>query len=239
MKTDFHSHFLPGIDDGAKTPEQSVGILRYLKSRGIETVCATPHFAKHDADVERFIVRRRDALSRLYSYMDGNGVERSELPEIVLGAEVRLHREFSEREDLAALCYEGTRYILIELPFRKFEGWELEEVYNIMYQLKVKPVMAHINRYLDYYSKSEFSDMFYNGDFTIQLNTECVTTLQGLSFMKKTLKRDLPIIFGSDIHDPSKVHDSGLGRTQKLIEKLDAKRSSELESVERSVRGVF
>ena len=235
MKTDFHSHFLPGIDDGAKTPGQSVGILQYLKNNGIDCVCATPHFAKHDERVSSFLDRRADAVRRLDDFIDSSGIDRQTLPEIVLGAEVHLYRNLSERDRLDQLCYEGTRWILLELPFRKFEGWELEEVYNIMYQLKVNPVMAHINRYTEYYSKSEFSDMFYNGDFALQINCESANTFSGSSLIKKVAKSGFDTVFGCDIHDPDKTDESGLERTEKILAKLPHDRLYELEEFERSV----
>ena len=235
MKVDFHSHFLPGIDDGAKTPGQSVGILQYLKKNGIDCVCATPHFAKHDERVSSFLERRTDAVRRLNEFIDSNGIDRETLPAIRLGAEVHLYRNLSERERLAELCYEGTDRILLELPFRKFEGWELEEVYNIMYQLRAVPIMAHINRYTEYYSKSEFSDMFYNGDFTVQLNCESANTFSGSSLIKKVLKSGCDVVFGCDIHDPDKSPESGLEKTQKILSKLPKDRFYELEGFERSV----
>lgn len=43
MKVDFHSHILPGIDDGAKTVEDSIELLRELELQGIERVITTPH----------------------------------------------------------------------------------------------------------------------------------------------------------------------------------------------------
>ncbi len=235
MKIDFHSHFLPGIDDGAKTPAQSVEILQYLKRNGIERVCATPHFAKHGERVSSFLEHRAGAVRALNEYIDTNGIDRETLPHVTLGAEVHLYRNLSERERLKELCYEGCDRILLELPFRKFEGWELEEVYNIMYQLKVTPVMAHINRYTGFYSKSEFSDMFYNGDFILQLNCESANTFSGSSLIKKTLKSGYDLVFGCDIHSPEKVSESGLEKTEKILSKLSTDRLHELENFERSV----
>jgi len=230
MKVDFHSHFLPGIDDGAKTPGQSVEILSYLAAHGIETVAATPHFARHGESVASFLERRADAVRRLDDYIEESGVDRRSLPDIVLGAEVHLYEDLTEREGLDKLCYEGTDHILLELPFRKFEGWELEEVYNIMYQFKVKPVMAHINRYVDYYSKSEFSDMFYNGDFTLQLNAEASPSL-----FKKVMKSGYPFVVGCDIHNPDSAASYGLEKAKKLLDRRGF--SVEFERYERSVIG--
>lgn len=42
---DFHTHILPGIDDGSKTSEESVAMLQMEAQQGIEHVVLTPHFS--------------------------------------------------------------------------------------------------------------------------------------------------------------------------------------------------
>ena len=41
---DFHSHVLPGIDDGSDSVATSLAMLAEMKAQGIEAVFATPHF---------------------------------------------------------------------------------------------------------------------------------------------------------------------------------------------------
>ena len=41
---DFHSHILPGIDDGSRDVDMSLKMVDALKSQGVDTVCATSHF---------------------------------------------------------------------------------------------------------------------------------------------------------------------------------------------------
>ena len=41
---DFHSHILPGMDDGSQTVEESLTLLEMLRAQGVDTVAATPHF---------------------------------------------------------------------------------------------------------------------------------------------------------------------------------------------------
>ena len=44
MLIDFHSHFLPQIDDGSRSIEESVKILDIMAKGGIDSIVATPHF---------------------------------------------------------------------------------------------------------------------------------------------------------------------------------------------------
>ena len=43
VKTDMHSHFIPGIDDGAKTMEESLAMLKEMHAVGYRKVITTPH----------------------------------------------------------------------------------------------------------------------------------------------------------------------------------------------------
>ena len=57
--TDYHTHCLFGLDDGAETLEESVLLLETLKEQGADRVCLTPHFFP-DADIERFLKVRNE-----------------------------------------------------------------------------------------------------------------------------------------------------------------------------------
>ena len=47
---DLHAHIVPGVDDGAKSFEESLEMLQIAKEDGIETIVATPHvFSFHNS----------------------------------------------------------------------------------------------------------------------------------------------------------------------------------------------
>ena len=62
---DFHSHILPGMDDGSQTVEESLTLLEMLRAQGVDTVAATPHFYARENSPEVFLRRRREAWERL------------------------------------------------------------------------------------------------------------------------------------------------------------------------------
>ncbi|RYZ94871.1 MAG: capsular biosynthesis protein, partial [Sphingobacteriaceae bacterium] len=43
IAVDMHSHVLPGIDDGAQTPDESVALIHQMIANGIKKIIATPH----------------------------------------------------------------------------------------------------------------------------------------------------------------------------------------------------
>ena len=72
MVTDFHSHILPGVDDGSSSLEQSLQMLRMEAEQGIRHVVATPHFyARYDAP-ETFLEKRSRAEALLREAMEKN-----------------------------------------------------------------------------------------------------------------------------------------------------------------------
>lgn len=164
--TDSHCHFLPGVDDGAAEEEESLGILRLLREQGVERVTATPHYVNHRDTVPAFLERRAEAMERLKAAAQERGVS---LPPIALSAEVRLEKGLAEVEGLDALRYEGTRYILLELPFVPFKNWMTEEIDNIAYRFSLTPVLAHLDRY-DWYSRDEVEELLERDDTVFQFN---------------------------------------------------------------------
>ena len=109
---DFHSHILPGVDDGSKSVEESLELLRMEAQQGIRHVLATPHFyASHDTP-ERFLKRRAAAWEKLRAAM----ANEPGLPEVTLGAEVYYFNGISDSDVLKELTIGKKRFILIEMP---------------------------------------------------------------------------------------------------------------------------
>lgn len=52
---DFHSHILPGIDDGSRDVSMSLELLKESRNQGIGAVVATPHFYANNNTIDRFL----------------------------------------------------------------------------------------------------------------------------------------------------------------------------------------
>ena len=84
MMTDFHTHILPGVDDGSRSVEMSVQMLESMAKQGITRVVATPHFYAQVDSPKAFLERRTAAVSELQAAMEGV----PKLPKLSVGAEV-------------------------------------------------------------------------------------------------------------------------------------------------------
>jgi len=139
---DFHSHVLPQVDDGSRSLEMSLSMLRMEAEQGIGCVAATPHFYADRDTPARFLSRRNAAAERLQAVMD------ERCPMLMLGAEVAFYPGMSESDALQDLCLEKSRYILVELPLQPWYNGVYEELEAISARQGLTPVIAHVERYL-------------------------------------------------------------------------------------------
>ncbi|MBQ8961896.1 MAG: capsular polysaccharide biosynthesis protein [Ruminococcus sp.] len=192
MLTDLHCHILPGIDDGARDREVSLQMLGMMKEQGVERVVATPHFYAHrEKSVGEFLEKRRAAYESV--------AESSPLP-VILGAEVAIEHGISELPGIEKLAFEGTRLILLELPYRGFESWMAGEIEAVSSEYRLKVILAHVHRYLSYYSKEEI-ELVLGLDVIPQINNEAFTTFKERRFVKRLMKEGRELAFGSDAHN--------------------------------------
>lgn len=194
---DFHSHVLPGIDDGASDIEESVKLLGELSAQGIDKVVLTSHFYGSGESSERFLDRRDNALSILEAYITENDLQ---LPELVAASEVRLYNDMHKDENLSRLCIGTSRYILVEMPYAKWTPWMYNEVYALTATGYI-PVMAHVERYIDFVSKKDIEDKLLSLDVLVQCNADSFLGFRSRRYLKRLIKQDRVSVIGSDCHN--------------------------------------
>jgi len=136
---DLHSHLLPAVDDGSRSVEQSVGVLRHMAERGITDVCLTPHLRANET-VDAPPARHDEAFAALRAQAPG-------LPRLHRGAEVMLDRPLPlEPDSMRRITLGGTHYILVEFP----RLVAVDAVTNALTRVRdagLTPVLAHPERY--------------------------------------------------------------------------------------------
>lgn len=194
--TDFHSHLLPGIDDGSDSVSTSLSMLDMWREQGwIDTICATPHFYADHNTPERFLRRRNAAYETLKQAIGA----REGYPAIRLGAEVRFFDGISAAEVLPELCLEGTRFLLLEMPFTSWTGRMISEVAEIR-RRGIVPIAAHLERYLSFNSKKTIYQ-FMDLDVLIQCNAEFFLSRRTSRKALKLLREERIHLLGSDAHN--------------------------------------
>lgn len=201
---DFHTHILPGIDDGSRDMDMTIRMLEAEREQGVTHICATPHFYAHRRSVEYFLERRDRALAAVKEAMS----ERSGLSIIFSGAEVLYFRGIAEAELLPKLCLEGTDILLLEMPFGQWAGEMVKAVETIIKKRKLHVVLAHVERYLRFQKDKTAWEQILDMPLTLQLNAE--SFINAGSFLRPSKEHKLCLqllaerdncILGSDCHN--------------------------------------
>ena len=193
---DFHSHILPGIDDGSRNVKMSLGMIEELSRQGVDTICATSHFYVTQRTPEHYLERRQEAYELLEPVLPDNA------PRILLGAEVLYFPGISRMEALSSLCLEGTDILLLEMPFTTWSERMIREVDALARSGICRILMAHIERY---YFKQPLSvwDDFLDRGILMQSNAEFFLTFRTRHKALKLLKEGRIHLLGTDCHNMS------------------------------------
>ena len=142
---DLHSHILPQLDDGSDSVEMSLAMLYQMAEQGVDVVCATSHYYAKYSSIPAFCERRAEALERLSSVLT------AELPRVLPAAEVAYFPHMEE-QDLMPLCIQGTRTLMLEMPFADWTDLQLETVEALVLDCRYDVVLVHPERFC--FSKS-------------------------------------------------------------------------------------
>ena len=210
--TDFHSHLLPGIDDGSDGIDISLDMLRMWSDQGIDRVAATPHFYADVMNPRRFLSARQQAFDSLAEAMDKCGLH----TDLILGAEVRYFRGMSGADVLDDLCLEGTKLLLLEMPFSSLWSESMLREITAILQRGIIPVAAHVERYIFSQPKRLVQD-FFALDILIQSNAEFFLTRRTAKTALRMLRDGQIHFIGSDAHNTT-TRPPNFGTALKLIE---------------------
>ena len=209
---DIHSHLLPGIDDGAKTFEDTLSLIKSLQSFGITQIITTPHIIQHvwNNTTEIITNTKNETQTKLIT-------ENINIP-LKAAAEYLMDDQFEvlvKNKDLLTL---KDNYVLVEMSYINAPI----QLYNILFDLQVAgyiPVLAHPERYLFYHNNfNEYSKLKKAGCL-FQLNLLATTGYYGKGVTKiaeELLKKGMYDYVGSDVH-----HKNHIASFEKRIEIKD------------------
>lgn len=138
---DLHCHILPGIDDGAKTIEDSIDMARDAVKGGITHVLATPHHMLREWTNEKTKVIK--LVNMLQDELDSREIPLTIFP----GQEVRLYGEIIEdiEKDKILFVDEQKQYLLIEFPATSIPHYT-ERLFYELQGMGITPIIVHPER---------------------------------------------------------------------------------------------
>ena len=208
---DFHSHVLPKMDDGSRSSAESLAMLRALREQGVDVVAATSHFYPDRTDPEQFLARRQASYEHLRPQL------RAGAPELRLGAEVYFFEGISRLADLDRLCIQGTRLLLLEMPFREWSPRWIDEILELSDDSRLTVLMAHVDRYLRWNSVQTLDQLCCRGA-KLQLNTEALLSWKTRRQALRLLEDGLATALGTDCHNMTS-RPPQMGQARAIMEK--------------------
>lgn len=210
---DFHSHILPGIDDGSASVEESIAMLRMEAEQGIRHVVATPHFYAHHDSIEEFLRRRAESEQLLRKEMEQHG----DLPNVTVGAEVYYFRGIGQSDVLRKLTVGDSAFCLIEMPVTAWSDSMYEELSQIYYDQGITPVIAHVDRYFTPFRTFGIPEKLESLPVLVQANASFFCGYSAARAMRM-LKKEQIHLLGSDCHN-MRSRQPNLGKAIERIRK--------------------
>lgn len=191
--TDWHSHLLPGVDDGVQTMEESLQILSDYEALGVSEIWLTPHIMEDIPNTTSYLRKRFAELNSLYK-----GKVR-----LRLGAENMLDNLFEERlakNDLLPIGERGD-HLLVETSYFN----PPMDLYGMLAMIMKKgfyPVLAHPERY-GYMTEKNYYELKTMG-VKLQMNIFSLMGAYGVIVQHKCrmlLAAKMYDFVGTDIHN--------------------------------------
>lgn len=213
---DVHSHFIPGIDDGAQTLEQSIELLTSMAQLGYRKVITTPHSMADGYKNSPEIIL--GGLEKLRAGVRSAGIS----IEVDAAAEYYLDHALEEQVNAGTVLTFGNKLLLFELPFIG-EPAMLRQVVFQMQTQGYRPVLAHPERYSFWYTDfNKFVELKDRG-VLFQLNLVALSGAYGpqaKQLAERMIDAGYYELLGSDCHNMNHVQAIQNTLTRPYLHKL-------------------
>lgn len=215
---DIHSHILPNIDDGSRSLEESIEIIKQAVSNGVTDIIVTPHFIlgssynKEKKDNKKLLAELKDKVES--ENIDIN---------LHLGNEIFVDIEMVSlliKKKIASL--NDTRYVLFELPMNN----EYKNIRKTLFDLQragFVPVIAHPERYKVIKENPKLVEEWIEAGAVFQSNMGSLLGRYGKeakATLEILLKHEAITFLASDIHHRSDTFYQDLPKVKKILKKI-------------------
>lgn len=209
---DRHSHLLWGVDDGIRTPEDTLAVLDYEASLGITDVWCTPHIMEDVPNTTEGLKARFDELQAIYE-----GPVR-----LHLAAEYMMDNLLEERLASRDLLLMDDDVILVETSTVS-APYDINGTLSAIMSAGYTPLLAHPER-CRFLAEKDFERLHSQG-VRLQLNLGSLIGYYGPSARKKAewlLGKGWYSAFGSDCHRMQSIREQFTRRelSRKILEQM-------------------
>jgi tyrosine-protein phosphatase YwqE len=198
---DIHSHLLPGIDDGARTFEDTLRLTQALQDFGVSQFITTPHIIQYvwDNTHDQILSNKETTVLEL----EKNKIT---IP-FNAAAEYLMDDQFVRLFQSGELLTLKDNYVLVEMSYINAPI----QLYSILFDLQVAgyiPVLAHPERYLFYHNNFSEYEKLKRAGCLFQLNLLSVVGYYGAEITKiaeQLLAKGMYTYVGSDVHHDNHI----------------------------------
>ena len=227
---DLHSHILPGIDDGAKSIDESLHLAGRYIAAGYRQVVATPHYVT-GTQWTPSIEKIREVARSLSRVLLEKGIPLT----LFTGMEVALDPAIPHLLTDGKLApIAGSAYVLVETPFQLLPlGWE--RVIHAIRAEGFNVLMAHPERCAQICAHPELADQLVAAGCYLQVNWDCFLGFQGrecAALAVKMARRGLIHCLATDSHDPKHRHAGSVKKAAEIVQQVAGRENLALLSIE-------
>ncbi len=197
-RIDFHTHILPDVDDGSRSVEQSLQMIRALADQGVDSVVLTPHFYPQRDNPERFVARREKAYGALCEAV----LSSSDISHVKLipGAEIEYFDGLASMAEYPELKLGESACLLIEMTPDVWSSHMVDDLLELNSRHGCRVVIAHVERYLFEQRRHVLYELLDNG-IVMQSNAEFFINRRSANRAIKLLNKGFIHLLGSDSHN--------------------------------------
>lgn len=195
---DIHSHLLYGIDDGSKSIEESILLLKEMKKHGVDELILTPHYVE-ESNYNCNNKSKKTIFEEFKKRVEEENID----IKLYLGNEVFITTKFIEllkNNEITTL--NNSKYLLFEFPLRHVYKNTSEIISDIVSNGYI-PVLAHPERYEIFRHHPNMVEEYLRKGVLMQGNLTSLFNVYGKESRKTLeyfLKRKWITFLGSDTH---------------------------------------
>lgn len=195
---DMHSHILFNVDDGPKSIEESIEMLKIAAQEGITEIISTSHSHHPQYDVPFHLVNEQ--VKQLQEEMDIQNIPLK----IHVGHEVRLNDKILELYQTNRIHnLANSNYLLLELPSNNVPQYT-KNIVNALIAEGITPIIAHPERNKGIAEKPERLERLIREGAVAQITASSIAGHFGRSVQKlaiELVRANLVHTYGSDAHN--------------------------------------
>ncbi len=200
---DIHNHILPGIDDGAKTVDESIELIKGYSQFGVKDFIATPHI------MHNYYPNSRETINDSLMLLK-NELLKKDMKDVSIqaAAEHMIDDNFESILENGEIMPLGANYLLVEMSYLQ-ASINFDKAVNKILAQGYFPILAHPERYLYLHDNFKKHIAYKKQGLLYQLNLLSLGTHYGKEVQQmafKLLNNDMINFVGSDVHNKSQLN---------------------------------